>query len=124
MYNKVTKVGTTALREILRPEADRRARTGTEFVWDGCDGTAQNAIQGSHLDILCDDIDANTRALAVALGWWENCRWGIASAPTLCFHRDSWALTTPGHLEFYKMHANCVLDACHAIWASLEADDD
>ena len=108
---------TAALRDILRPEAERRAAISCRTI--SRPELLPYAVR-HHLDILCADIDANTRALAVALGWWENCRWGIASAPTLCFHRDSWALTTPGHLEFYKMHANCVLDACHAIWASLE----
>jgi hypothetical protein len=132
------------LRDILRPEAELRASlTHQDPEWGPDD---------DHLDILCDDIDANTRALAVQLAFWEGCRWDTESAPRLerverpgVPDQMCWRLVGGGPWEdgavvwFAATVEGCrphdihvpgidsifgVPEACRALWSALETRED
>jgi len=133
------------LREILRPEAERRARFGAFAGWQY---QRRPAFVDAHLDILANDLDANCRALAVARGLWKDCRWGVESAPRLRPWGSHWMLSThefavviygkrltrtareivnhDGHrttlapgLDAFTEQPQA-MDACRCIWAALE----
>ena len=64
------------LRDILRLEAERRAKRCAlarpgGFSFFSLTHSGQVTWVDAVLDILCDDLDCNTRALAVALGLWS-----------------------------------------------------
>ncbi len=139
------------LREILRPEAERRANRAHEDY--GINGAVDSVGDfadciNSHIDILCGDLDANCRALAVQLEFWEGCRWDTESAPRLerverpgVPDQMCWRLVGGGPWEdgavvwFAATVEGCrphdihvpgidsifgVPEACRCIWAALE----
>jgi len=128
------------LREILRPEAERRASryfSSLPFT------IGARRV----LDLMHDDLDANTRALAVALGLRKDCRWGAESAPRLEWTpTGGWTLRAGGQLwqfwppveEYGPDSQGCarlsripgignvktrdVMGALRCIWAALEGE--
>ena len=170
MYNKVTKVGTTALRDILMPEAERRAGVCRDVlpykgrnVLLASSATIQRraakrqtenhvAIPAARirqvadesapladfiLDILCEDLDANCRALAVALGLWSEPWPEGESAPRFEIEVDCavyWNLTAGGSglerwdssdvpgLDAFTDQSQA-MDALRCIWRAIEGSD-
>lgn len=92
------------LREILRPEAGRRARVTAAHRY-GIDraGLLGGEDIAGHLDILCDDLDANCRAFAVALGGWSEPWPEGESAPRLEHDGMHWTLRS-GDVEVVFCH--------------------
>ena len=114
----------TILRGILRPEAERRAQkwVGPRIPVD---------LVAHHLRVLCDDLDASARALAVALGLWSE-PWpdGLA-APELMLSESGWMLVCAGGaFRFYDgkrfrgldafTEQSQAMDAVRCIWTALE----
>jgi hypothetical protein len=131
------------LREILRPEAERRAKRCAlarpgGFSFFSLTHSGQVTWVDAVLDILCDDLDCNTRALAVALGLCEDCRWGVESAPRMVRERGLWVLRFfPGEASgawfafpsenFPGLDAftdqSQAMSALRCIWAALEREE-
>ena len=129
------------LRDILRPEAERRAEKAVTdlglFVDHPSIGQMRAGLIAHHLDILCDDLDANTRALAVAMGYTPTS--GVLLQRSYCwllrFVDESGRLTTVpltgtqridgvelGSLQLMDAYTDQsqVWAALRCIWAALE----